>query len=132
MKGVIVTSHGALAQGMLETTKLFLGDDLKQIEACCLKPEDNPDEFVNVLKEACERVDTGDGVLVFCDLLFGSPCNCMARILGDNVEVITGMNLPMVLEVMTSREFGDINVENITNTGKEGVADLKKVLGSAE
>ena len=131
MKGIIITSHGELARGMLETTKLFLGDDLKQVEAVCLKPSDNPDDFVGVLKEACERVDGGDGVVVFCDLLFGSPCNCMARILGDNIEVITGMNLPMVLEVMTSREFGDIDVANLINTGKDGVADLKKVLEQA-
>ncbi len=132
MKGIIITSHGDLARGMLETVKLFLGEDLKQVEAVCLKPEDNPDEFVDVLKAACERVDTGDGVLVFCDLLFGSPCNCMARILNDKVEVITGMNLPMVLEVMTSREFGDIDVANLLNTGKDGVADLKKVLEQAQ
>ena len=132
MKGIIITSHGELAHGMLETCKLFLGDNINQAEAVCLKPEDNPDEFVDVLKAACERVDEGVGVLVFCDLLFGSPCNCMARFMGDNVEVITGMNLPMVLEVMTSREFGDVDIANLMNTGKDGIADLKKVLAQAQ
>ncbi len=132
MKGIIITSHGDLARGMLETTKLFLGEDIKQVEAVCLKPEDNPDEFVDVLKEACKRVDSGDGVLVFCDLLFGSPCNCMARILDEKIDVITGMNLPMVLEVMTSREFGDVDVANLCNTGKDGIAELKKVLEQAQ
>lgn len=70
--------------------------------------------------------------MVFCDLLFGSPCNCMARILGDNVEVITGMNLPMVLEVMTSRTFSKPDVTALIETGKSGVADLKAVLAAAE
>lgn len=132
MIGIILTSHGELAKGLLETTKLFLGEDLEQIEAVCLQPQDNPDEFVNVLAEAVKRVDSGDGVLVFCDLLFGSPCNCMARILGDNVEVITGMNLPMVLEVMTSRTFSKPDVTALIETGKSGVADLKAVLAAAE
>ncbi len=132
MIGIILTSHGELAKGLLETTKLFLGEDLEQIEAVCLQPQDNPDEFVNVLAEAVKRVDSGDGVLVFCDLLFGSPCNCMARILGDNVEVVTGMNLPMVLEVMTSRTFSKPDVTALIETGKSGVADLKAVLAAAE
>ncbi len=131
MKGIILTSHGELAKGMLETTKLFLGDDIAQAEAVCLKPEDNPDEFVDVLKEACERVDSGEGVIVFCDLLFGSPCNCMARILADNIEVITGMNLSMVLEVMNARQFSEPDVAALLNTGKDGIADLKKVLENA-
>ena len=117
---------------MLETTKLFLGDDIAQVEAVCLKPEDNPDEFVDVLKEACERVDSGEGVIVFCDLLFGSPCNCMARILADNIEVITGMNLSMVLEVMTARQFSEPEVDALLNTGKDGIADLKKILENAQ
>ena len=128
MKGIILTSHGDLAKGMLETTKLFLGDDIPQAEAICLKPEDNPDEFVNVLKEVCARVDSGEGTIVFCDLLFGSPCNCMARILADNIEVITGMNLSMVLEVMTARQFSEPDIDALLNTGKDGIADLKKVL----
>ena len=131
MKGIILTSHGDLASGMLETTKLFLGDDIPQAEAVCLKPEDNPDEFVDVLKEACQRVDSGEGTIVFCDLLFGSPCNCMARILDDNIEVITGMNLSMVLEVMTARQFSEPDIETLLNTGKDGIADLKKVLENA-
>ena len=131
MKGIILTSHGDLAKGMLETTKLFLGDDIPQAEAICLKPEDNPDEFVNVLKEVCARVDSGEGTIVFCDLLFGSPCNCMARILADNIEVITGMNLSMVLEVMTARQFSDPDVAALLNTGKDGIADLKKILEKA-
>lgn len=132
MIGIVLTSHGELAKGLLETTKLFLGENLEQIEAVCLQPQDNPDEFVDVLAEAVKRVDSGDGVLVFCDLLFGSPCNCMARILSDNVEVITGMNLPMVLEVMTSRTFSKPDVTALIETGKSGVADLKAVLAAAE
>ncbi len=132
MKGIILTSHGELAKGMLETTKLFLGDDIAQVEAVCLHAEDNPDEFVDVLKEACGRVDSGEGVVVFCDLLFGSPCNCMARILGDGIDVVTGMNLSMVLEMMTSRQFSDPDIATLMDTGKNGIADLKKVLESAE
>lgn len=131
MKGIILTSHGELAKGLLETTRLFF-DVQPQLEAVCLQPEDNPDEFVDVLAEAIKRVDTGDGVVVFCDLLFGSPCNSMARILSDNVEVITGMNLSMVLEFLGSRSCSDFDMAHLLDTGQSGIADLKAILASAE
>lgn len=135
MKGIVITSHGAMAQGILETSKLFFGEQ-SQMKACCLAAEDNPDEFVDVLKEAISEVDTGDGVYVFCDMLFGSPCNCAARIIAedlesDKVQVITGVNLAMILQVLSVRESGNPTVEELMNSGHEGIADLKAVLKSS-
>ena len=94
MKGIVITSHGPMAQGILETSKLFFGEQ-PQIKACCLSAEDNPDDFVNVLKDAVKEVDTGDGVIVFCDMLFGSPCNCMARIIAEDMESSTSIYAEM-------------------------------------
>ena len=131
MKGILLASHGPLAQGMLETTKLFFGEQ-RLMDAKCLNPEDNPDDFVNVLDEAIGQLDEGEGVIVFVDLLFGSPCNCMTRILKDNVEVITGMNLSMILELLGSRECTNPEVSYLCQTGKDGIANLKEVLSTVE
>ena len=132
MKGIVITSHGPMAQGILETSKLFFGEQ-PQMTARCLSAEDNPDEFLDVLKEAIKEVDTGDGVIVFCDMLFGSPCNCMARIVAedmesDKVQVITGVNLAMILQILAVREASDVSVEDLLKAGNEGIADLKAVL----
>ena len=132
MKGIVITSHGPMAQGILETSKLFFGDQ-PQMKACCLSAEDNPDEFVDVLKQAVAEVDTGDGVIVFCDMLFGSPCNCMARVIGadlqsDRIKVLTGVNLSMILQILSTREAGDPAVEELLNAGKEGIGDLNAIL----
>ena len=132
MKGIVLTSHGPMAQGILETSKLFFGEQ-SQIKACCLSAEDNPDEFVDVLKEAIKEVDSGDGVIVFCDMLFGSPCNCMARIAAEDMEneklqVITGVNLAMILQILAVREAGDVDVEELLKSGHDGIADLKAIL----
>ena len=132
MKGIVITSHGPMAQGILETSKLFFGEQA-QMKACCLSADDNPDEFVNVLNEAIKEVDTGDGVIVFCDMLFGSPCNCMARIIGadldnDKIDVVTGVNLAMILQILAVREASDVDVEELLKSGNEGIADLKQVL----
>ena len=132
MKGIVITSHGPMAQGILETSKLFFGEQA-QMKACCLSADDNPDEFVNVLNEAIKEVDTGDGVVVFCDMLFGSPCNCMARIIGadldnDKIDVVTGVNLAMILQILAVREASEVAVQDLLNSGNEGIADLKSVL----
>ena len=132
MKGIVIKSHGPMAQGILETSKLFFGEQ-PQIKACCLSAEDNPDDFVNVLKDAVKDVDTGDGVIVFCDMLFGSPCNCMARIIAedmesDKVQVITGVNLAMILQILSVREANDVDVAELLKAGNDGIADLKAIL----
>ncbi|MCF0108994.1 MAG: PTS sugar transporter subunit IIA [Erysipelotrichaceae bacterium] len=131
MKGIIIASHGDMAQGMLETTKLFFGEQ-PQLKAFCLQASDNPDEFVLRLEEGIKEVDTGDGVIVFCDILFGSPCNCMMRILGvefekEGLDVITGVNLPMVLQALTTRE-GEVDLQGLLDAGSQGIADLKAVI----
>ena len=132
MKGLVLTSHGPMAQGMLETSKMFMGEQ-PQLVARCFTESDNPDDFVEVLKNAIKEVDTGDGVIVMCDMLFGTPCNCMARVIGENldddkVEVLTGVNLAMLLQVLAVREAGNPTVQELLDAGKEGVADLKAVL----
>jgi len=132
MKGIVITSHGPMAQGILDTSKLFFGEQ-EQLVACCLNADDNPDEFVDVLKQAIAQVDAGDGVIVFCDMLFGSPCNCMARIVAedldnDNIQVITGVNLAMILQILSTREASNPSVEELLKSGNEGIADLKAVL----
>ena len=129
MKGIVITSHGPMAQGILETSKLFFGEQ-PQLTARCLYADDNPDDFVDTLKEAIAEVDDGDGVYVFCDMLFGSPCNCMSRIIAedmesDKIQVITGVNLAMILQVLSTREAGDPEVEELLQSGHDGIADLK-------
>ena len=132
MKGIVITSHGPMAQGILDTSKLFFGDQ-SQMVACCLNADDNPDEFVEVLQKAVDEVDTGDGVIVFCDMLFGSPCNCMARIIGedlenDRIKVLTGVNLAMILQILAVREAGDIDVEELLKAGNEGITNFNEVM----
>lgn len=129
MKGIVIASHGAMAQGILETSKLFFGEQ-QQMKAFCLQANDNPDDFVEVLRQGIKDVDSGDGVIVFCDMLFGSPCNCMMRIISEDIDnpkldVICGVNLAMILQILAVRENGECTVEELLDAGHQGIADLK-------
>lgn len=131
MKGIILASHGRLAEGMLDTLQIFSGD-IKQIKSLCLLPGDDVSAFLDKMQDAIKEVDEGDGVVIFCDLLFGSPCNCSARILNECSQqnaicVITGMNLSMVLEFIGARETG-MDIETIVQTGQQGIVDFGKMM----
>ncbi|OCN05826.1 PTS mannose transporter subunit IIA [Erysipelotrichaceae bacterium MTC7] len=133
MKGIIIASHGKLASGMLDTIKMFSGEP-EQMESLCLLPGQEISEYVTQMNQAVERVNTGEGVVIFCDLLFGSPCNCSAQFLKDlelskEVTIITGFNLPMILEYVGSRD-ANRDVDDIMKTGKSGIVDFKQLYES--
>lgn len=103
MIGLVVASHGHLAQELLATAEQIVGP-LPQTAACSVEPGASPEDIRRGLREAVERVDAGDGVLVFADLIGGTPCTtslslCKARTL----EVLTGVNLPMLLKANALR-----------------------------
>lgn len=134
MKGIILTSHGEMANGMLDTSKLFFGDQ-PQLATACIYSGQSPDEFINVLRDKINEVDTGDGVIVMCDILFGTPCNTLARLIGEgmtNFDVITGMNLPMLLQLLSVREAGDVDLADLVNQGSEGIKDFKAFIAAAQ
>ena len=131
MIGIILASHGPLAEGLLHTSEWFFQDQ-KQLEALCLTPDIGPETFTAMLSEAAARVDSGDGVLVLCDLLYGSPCSCTANLLSENIDMITGMNLGILLEVLGSRENGNPDIAALIETGKAGITDFKALVASQE
>lgn len=131
MKGIVLASHGQLAEGMVDSLKLFVGN-VGQLEYLCLKPGQDMKEFLNLLNNVIDNVDTGEGVIVFCDLLFGTPCNCTASILKNEknvnrIEVVTGMNLPMILEIIEARK-SDFDLKEMIRIGKDGIVDFKQMI----
>lgn len=128
MIGIILASHGKMAEGILDTTKLFFNDQT-QLEALTLTPEDNPDSFKAAMSAAVKRVDSGDGVLIFVDLLYGTPCNCAAQLLNPQVNVITGMNLPMVMEVLSARIGEKPDLQALIANTHDSIRNLKELLG---
>lgn len=133
MKGILLMSHGKMAEGLLDTLKMFNGE-IEQIKTLCLMPGQDMAEFLANIQQAAKEVDTGDGVVAFCDLLFGTPCNCSSRLimdesLKDKLDIITGMNLPMVMEYLGMRESG-MSAEQILDAGKNGIVDFVKMYKS--
>lgn len=111
MIGIVLISHGGMADGMA-TSAPMLWNDCSQMTSLTLWPSDNPEVFKQKLSEKISEVDTGDGVFVLADLAGGTPCNqaLYSLLSGQNICLLTGMNLPMLLTLLCEREnCGDLS-----------------------
>lgn len=103
MIGLVVTAHGRLAEELVATARQIVGE-LTQVTSCGVDPCGAPEQFKDKLREAIHSVDSGDGVIVLADLLGGSPCTSGLSLCSKaNVEVLTGVNLPMLLKANSMR-----------------------------
>src|SRR5438309_1982501 len=75
---------------------------LAQVSTCSVEPGASAEEIRDQVHEAVQRVDRGDGVVVLADLYGGSPCTASVSLCQtSNLEVVTGINLPMLLKAST-------------------------------
>lgn len=103
MIGIIVAAHGRLATELIATAELILGA-LPRVAACNVSPALSPQAMEEELHHAVQALDEGEGVLVLSDLVGGTPCTrSMALCQKARVEVLTGVNLPMLLKAHSLR-----------------------------
>lgn len=132
MVGIIVMTHGTLSEGIVDAAELITGP-VTQVETLSLRREDNVNDLNAAFLAALDRVDTGDGVLVLADLLGGSPCNVASMNLRErSYRVLSGVNLPMFIEALSSRDSAG-SVEELQaacqEAGAQGVKNINQLLG---
>ena len=99
MIGKLILTHGGLARELLSAAQVISGR-LNGFEALALDWNDTFDEARAKVRAALERLDEGQGVLILTDMYGGTPCNlAMTFFQEGKVEVLTGVNLPMVLRL---------------------------------
>lgn len=130
MIGILVISHGNLSKGLLSSLSMFYAEE-KQIEALSVNCDTNIDCFTKEMGEAIARLDTGEGVIVLADMFGGSPCNSTFGYIGKNVDVIAGVNFPMLLSAVTYRHTTEDRktlVDKLIESSKTGIIHVNKKL----
>ncbi len=106
MVGVVIATHGRLAQELLQITQFIVGT-AEKMKALSIDPAQPVDKLQNSIRKAIKEVDSGKGVLVLTDMFGGTPANMTLAFLEENkVEVITGVNLPMLIRLCQCRTKG--------------------------
>jgi PTS system mannose-specific IIA component len=128
--GVVLASHAALAQGLREAAEMIAGPQ-EQLAVVPLGPAEDLDVYRTRLEAAAASVDQGCGVLVLVDLFGGSPGNTAAYLQGDRAQVVAGVSLPMLLEVLMNR--AGTTPEALARTaaaaGREAVIQYAAIMG---
>jgi len=125
MIGVVVASHGKLAEEMLRTAESVVGP-LAEVRPVTVVASDP--EVRHRIEEAIRAVDAGEGVLLLTDLLGGSPTQlCLSFLNERKVEVVTGVNLPMLLKLVSLRAAG----KPIAQLAREVAEAGQKAIGHA-
>lgn len=102
--GVILVTHADYGASLLRAAEFILGP-LQDCASISVDVSLEVDETVKRLNEAVKRLDTGRGVMILTDMFGGTPTNLSLALLGKcNVEVLTGVNLPMLLKVFGARQ----------------------------
>ncbi|MCL5406338.1 MAG: PTS sugar transporter subunit IIA [Deltaproteobacteria bacterium] len=106
--GIVAASHCRLAEEMIIAAEMIVGP-LRNCKAVCFKPDKGPDELMKLMEDAIKEVDQGKGVLVLTDLFGGTPANISLSFRGPKVEIICGMNLPMLIKLAGCRNGLSLN-----------------------
>ncbi|WP_045210718.1 PTS sugar transporter subunit IIA [Desulfonatronovibrio magnus] len=129
MIGIIVVTHGDFGQSLLNAASMIMGDD----DNCHFLGVDvtRPmNEIIEELKSRVAEMDQGQGVLILTDMFGGTPTNISLSLLNPgSIEVITGVNLPMLLKALGGRtkKIEDL-AQEIKGAGKQGILVAGEVL----
>jgi PTS system mannose-specific IIA component/PTS system mannose-specific IIB component len=127
--GLIIATHGMFSEELLKSSEMIFGSQ-ENVGCITFKPGEGVENLVGKYNKLIEELDCEDGVLFMVDLFGGSPFNA-ASILAmknDKMEMVAGVNLPMLLEVFGSREFSSLSELLVIaqDAGKESIKVLKK------
>jgi PTS system mannose-specific IIA component len=109
MIGVVVVTHGQLATELVNAAETIVGD-LPQFTAVSIGWHDDTQDAREEIAQAIARVGAAaEGVLILTDMFGGTPANlAMTFLAGNQVEVITGVNLPMLIKIANARPSPDL------------------------
>src|SRR6185369_6842016 len=122
MTGLVLVTHEGLAGALLRSAEMIVGkiENCEQVEVA---PQERADEIMSRVVSAVEKVST-DGAIIMTDLFGGTPSNMAMSFLKDgHVEVLTGVNLPMMIEFSSKRDrlgVGELAAE-LQKCGREGI-----------
>ncbi|MDD4691543.1 MAG: PTS sugar transporter subunit IIA [Eubacterium aggregans] len=125
MIGIILATHGRMADGILVSMEMIAGAQ-QGVATVCFNDGEGTEALKARLEAAVDGLNT-DQILILCDLAGGSPYNVSSQIStersGQNIVVIAGLNLPMLLEAALSRSYLEMNalVSAVLKSAGEGI-----------
>ena len=108
MIGMVLVTHGRLAVEFIAALEHVVGPQ-ERIRAICIGPDDDMERRRKEILDAAADVDEGDGAVLLTDMFGGTPSNLAISVMEKaKVEVIAGINLPMLIKLAAVRDGGSL------------------------
>jgi mannose PTS system EIIA component len=106
MIGMVLVTHGRLADEFVDALEHVVGKQ-EQVSTVCIGPDDDMEQRRKDILKSVAKVDQGKGVVLLTDMFGGTPSNLAISVIDKaNVEVIAGINLPMLIKLASVRKSG--------------------------
>jgi PTS system mannose-specific IIA component len=128
MIGVVIVTHGKLAEAFVSVTEHVVGKQ-GQLLSIGIEPDEEAEQARERILKAITEVDDGNGVIVLTDMFGGTPSNLAISVMKrEGVEVIAGVNLPMMIKLMSVRS--KVPMGEAVNQAQEAARKYINVAGN--
>ncbi|NMG14079.1 PTS sugar transporter subunit IIA [Aromatoleum bremense] len=127
MIGIFLITHGTLGESLIQCASHVLNKRPRQTVQLGVSAQDDPVDMLPLARQMLAWADSGNGVLVLTDVFGATPSNIAAKLaVPGSIEVIAGVNVPMLLRVLTYRERDmDTLVQRAVSGGCDGVVHIQ-------
>lgn len=133
MIALIISTHGNFSEELVKSSEMIFGSQ-SNVGVVTFKPGEGTENLVDKYNKLINELDCTDGILFMVDLFGGSPFNAASilALKNNNMEIVTGVNLPMLLEVFGSRDFSSLSelVAIAQSAGKESIKQFVKEINT--
>lgn len=130
MIGLVVVSHGNLAHALVSATEHVVGEQ-RRFRAIAIEAEDDIEARREEIREAAKACDDGSGVIILTDMFGGTPSNLAISVMSHgNIEVIAGVNLPMLIKLAEVRAQAGLKeaAETAAEAGRKYISIASELL----
>ncbi|MFV1849749.1 MAG: PTS sugar transporter subunit IIA [Porticoccaceae bacterium] len=134
MIGMVLVTHGDLAKEFVSALQHVVGEQ-ENVASVCIGPDDDMEQRRSDILASVEKVDSGKGVVLLTDMFGGTPSNLAISIMEQaNVEVIAGVNLPLLIKLASVRIDGTLaeTVNAAQDAGRKYINVASRLLSGEE
>jgi PTS system mannose-specific IIA component len=131
MTGILVVTHANLGRALIETVEFIIGRNQDNLSSVSIDIKEDPDSLRKKIKKGISKVQTDNGVIILTDMFGGTPSNISYSFLEEGlVEVISGVNLPILLKAVNSRKKMDMETltASLVEHGKKSISLASGIL----
>ena len=126
MIGILLVTHGEIGKSLINCAAHILDNDPICVESLSINSNNDLQKYNDIIAKKLKNLESGHGVLIMTDVYGATPCNLLNKFIEkDKVEVITGINLPMLIKAISDRKD---NINTLINDSIEcAKKNIKKI-----